>query len=271
VEGPFGPQRSFSVDPYLVSALGEQISAHPWPVRLAPEPPGVAWFVQAAARDPASCKPSALTRAHRIRGRGSQPGLPGGCCSSEQISCDFSKSQDDGSGEVPTRRARPQAIESAGYGSAVHETAKRQPQCGIPFVGSPTKFASNSFDRLRLREEGGPPLRRSARQFAPITRHAGQITTRIETLRRQAIEGTASTLSRVALPRAASATRKVRIAGPTKVWLIYQTLEDQVGNGLGPGRPGTGSLRTPVGSPSWRNLARLVAQSASRQRHVRVS
>lgn len=49
------------------------------------------------------------------------------------------------------------------------------------------------FERLRSGEAGRQSLRRLARQTAPITRHAGQKKTRIETLRRQAIEVTAST------------------------------------------------------------------------------
>lgn len=67
-----------------------------------------------------------------------------------------------------------------------------------PSVGShspvrPASARRNLFRTASLRRSGQAVSSEARQAVRPITRHAGQKKTRIETLRRQAIEGTAST------------------------------------------------------------------------------
>jgi hypothetical protein len=111
----------------------------------------------------------------------------------------------------------------------------------------------DSSTRLRLGEAGRPSSPEVGQATAPIRRRAGQKKTRIETLRRQAIEGTAST------PRGLPSLERPRplersaTAGPTKDLVDSPgPRRNQVGNGTVQADPAPGVFGHPVGSPSRR-------------------
>lgn len=215
VEGPFGPQQSSQsvriLSPPQASSLLLTFLASP---AHAGNPPGSLGSGQAAARDPASCKPSASADSPhsrpRVTTRPTRRLLPFGADPLRLLEA----AEKMVNGEVPTCRARTQAIESAGYGPAA--TGKMSALCGIPLAGSPGETRVDSLDgfasakRAGRSSLGGRPGTPHPSRGTPVRKHSDRDPASAGN-RRHSVNPT-----RVALPRAASATRKARTAGPTK-------------------------------------------------------
>jgi len=192
VEGPFGPQQSSQSVRILSPPQASSSLLTPGQSGSRRSPPGSPGSVQAAARDPASCKPSASADSPhsrpRVTTRPTRRLLPFGADPLRLLEA----AEKMVSGEVPTRRVRTQAIESAGTDQLA--TGKLVSLVWDP----PRRFARR--DPRRTCSDGFASAKRAGRFSSEIgradrTHHAARRSdnTRIETLRRQAIEGTAST------------------------------------------------------------------------------
>jgi len=173
VEGPFGPQQSSQSVRILSPPKASSFLLTPGQSGSRRSPPGSPGSVQAAARDPASCKPSASADSPHPRPRVTNPAYQEAAALRGRSAASFRS------------RRKMVMAKSRLVGRALKRL--RAPVTDLIATGQhvslvwdpPRRFARR--DPRRTRSTASPrrsgqavPLRRMARQSAPITRHVGQ-------------------------------------------------------------------------------------------------